>query len=457
MRTAISASLLLALLWSTPSRADADAGCLKPPPCIWTLVSSFGPRDADSDGFEDDFDNCPFVINQDQTDGDGDGWGDACDNAAIDANPDQQDIDGDGIGDLADDDTDGDGIPNPADNCPTVYNPTQRATMPGAVLGDACNPDDDADGLLDREDPCPKIPGVMGMGSCDADEDTDGVADALDNCPGFPNGEQRDTDRDGIGDTCDVDLDGDGLANTLDNAKEVSNPDQRDADRDRIGDAADSDFCYHFDTARPELCLSTAPGQPFAAAVGVLEVVDAGGAFPIHVLTNRGGLAFSFELTLTQSPPGSMASIVGAQGTLTLPLELYEDGQERAAFRPDRAGGYEITVTARLVGGSDPQNVGGPVVATASTHVEVLGPSEPACLQGCPEGPDAGLRDAGPAADGGPLDASAKPVGCGCQEARPSQALVWLAPWVLWGLRRSRLSASARRSPPRPRRSAPGA
>src|SRR5688572_20840598 len=52
--------------------------------------------DFDQDGYEDDFDNCPFIQNRDQVDGDGDSLGDGCDNAPNLPNPDQLDIDGDG-------------------------------------------------------------------------------------------------------------------------------------------------------------------------------------------------------------------------------------------------------------------------------------------------------------------------------------------------------------------------
>ena len=81
-------------------------------------------------------------------------------------------------------DTDGDGVPDCADNCPTVANPGQE------------------------------------------DQDGDGVGDACDNCPAVPNGpaqasfpgigNQTDTDRDGIGDACDPDCDNDGVPNEID-------------------------------------------------------------------------------------------------------------------------------------------------------------------------------------------------------------------------------------------------
>ena len=72
-----------------------------------------------------------------------------------------------------DDDADGDGVPNRADNCPTVVNGAQVDTDFNQV-GDAC----------------------------DADADADGIHDAEDNCPDVPNPLQRDADGDGTGDVC---------------------------------------------------------------------------------------------------------------------------------------------------------------------------------------------------------------------------------------------------------------
>lgn len=52
----------------------------------------------------------------------------------------------------------------------------------------------------------------------EADGDGDRVPNRADNCPGAANPEQRDFDRDGIGDYCDHDDDNDGTCDVLDPA-----------------------------------------------------------------------------------------------------------------------------------------------------------------------------------------------------------------------------------------------
>jgi hypothetical protein len=71
-------------------------------------------------------------------------------------------------------DTDGDGIPDSADNCAREANPDQ-ADANANGRGDACD-----------------------------DHDRDGVMTSKDNCPDVPNRDQRDTDGDGAGDACDT-------------------------------------------------------------------------------------------------------------------------------------------------------------------------------------------------------------------------------------------------------------
>ena len=143
--------------------------------------------DTDGDGIPDAEDNCPSVSNPDQLDSDTDGYGDACDNCDFVANPGQEDSDGDGVG-------------NVCDNCPSVANQNQL--------------DSDADGLGDACDNCDFVanPGQE-------DGDGDGVGDVCDNCPTVPNPTQVDTDGNGVGDACDFtcgDINDDGKVNVGD-------------------------------------------------------------------------------------------------------------------------------------------------------------------------------------------------------------------------------------------------
>ena len=156
------------------------------------LVVDPGGTDSDGDGIADPCDNCPTVANADQADGDSDGLGDVCDDCPADP----------------ENDADGDGVCGDVDNCPSVPNPGQS--------------DADGDGLGDACDNCPDV-----ANADQGDLDLDGLGNACDNCPFAPNPDQTDGDEDGAGDACD-------------NCLVDANPSQLDRDFDELGDACDN-------------------------------------------------------------------------------------------------------------------------------------------------------------------------------------------------------------------------
>jgi uncharacterized protein (TIGR02145 family) len=194
---------------------------------------------------------CGFSVRcvRDAFDSDGDGIPDEVDNCPTTYNPGQEDLDSDALGDACDPDIDGDGVANEVDNCPLIANPTQIDTD-GDTYGDACDPDIDGDGVANEVDNCPLIANPTQIDTdgdtygdgCDPDIDGDGVANEVDNCPLVPNPTQIDMDGDTYGDACDPDIDGDGVANEVDNCPLVSNPTQIDMDGDTYGDACDPDI-----------------------------------------------------------------------------------------------------------------------------------------------------------------------------------------------------------------------
>ena len=133
------------------------------------LTFQFGGKDTDGDGIYDKDDACPTVAGLKQFNG--------C-----------PDTDGDGIIDGSDacptefglaalngcPDKDGDGIADKDDACPDTA---------GLAKFKGC-PDADGDGLADKDDKCPTVAGPISNQGCPVlDADKDGVADKDDDCP----------------------------------------------------------------------------------------------------------------------------------------------------------------------------------------------------------------------------------------------------------------------------------
>ncbi|MEZ4950037.1 MAG: OmpA family protein [Saprospiraceae bacterium] len=132
-------------------------------------------------------------------------------------------------------DTDGDGIADADDDCPTE---------PGKAELNGC-PDGDMDGVADKDDACPKVAGLASLNGC-PDTDGDGITDSEDKCPnaaGSPGlGGCPDSDGDGIADPDDEcpneagkvalkgcpDSDNDGVANAVDKCPNTPGPKSND-------------------------------------------------------------------------------------------------------------------------------------------------------------------------------------------------------------------------------------
>lgn len=121
--------------------------------------------DSDGDGIADNKDNCPSANNATQEDSDGDGVGNICDNCVSVSNENQADSDNDGVG-------------NSCDNCASIANPNQ-ADMDNDGIGDVCDSDKDGDGFTFPSD-CDDMNPLINPGA--PDSTVNGIDE---NCDGF--------------------------------------------------------------------------------------------------------------------------------------------------------------------------------------------------------------------------------------------------------------------------------
>ncbi len=116
-------------------------------------------------------------------------------------------------------DRDGDGIPDNEDACPDV--PGVRSDDPAK---NGCPPDRDGDGIYDKDDACPDVPGVRSddpaKNGCPPDRDGDGIPDQQDACPDVPGVKSDDPTKNG----CPPDRDGDGIYDKDDACPDAPGP-----------------------------------------------------------------------------------------------------------------------------------------------------------------------------------------------------------------------------------------
>jgi len=221
--------------------------------------SANGPAVNQADHPDDDHFECDPAVEDCTADSDGDGvpdWDDDCpstpgtyENYGCPEGVEPVDSDGDGLYDYEDEcpfesgpweyqgcpsdpmDPDGDGIVNEYDECPNTHG--------GANEVRGC-PDSDADGVPDKDDQCPdEMEDWMGtIDGCaePSDADGDGVPDSSDACPN-----EYGTQSNG----CPLDSDGDGVPDDIDQCpNEPGNvngcPAPTDTDGDGIPDSSDA-------------------------------------------------------------------------------------------------------------------------------------------------------------------------------------------------------------------------
>ena len=246
-------------------------------------------------------------------------------------------------------DTDGDGVPDSTDNCPSVANPGQ-ANADGDTLGDACDANSfapqvdsaasDANGLqfttLTTSGSFSDADGnhtltitkVSGVGTVTDNGDGTWSWSYLANTSGSGTVVVQASDgehtaaQDSFGWTADPDADADGITDPDDNCPSVANPGQANADGDTLGDACDANsFAPQVDSA-----ASDANGLQFTTLTTSGSFSDADGNHTLTI-TKVSGVG-----TVTDNGDGtwSWSYLANTSGSGTVVVQA-SDGEHTAA------------------------------------------------------------------------------------------------------------------------------
>ena len=218
-------------------------------------------------------------------------------------------------------DSDGDGVPDVTDNCPSTANADQT--------------DYDADGVGD---------------ACDFDDDNDGVPDASDNCRLVANPAQTDTDHDGVGDACDPRLDPPSVSINDVSVAEGNSGTVNAVFTVRSSYAVDTAVTLNYSTAPG---TATAPGD-YVATSGTLTIPAGTTAAAVSVPVQGDGTFEPDEAFFVNLSNPSNATIADGQGVGTIRNDDSPSADlalTKAASATHVAAGTDVTYTLTVSNG----------------------------------------------------------------------------------------------------------